>query len=142
MFMCALRHCLARFATVIATVAMASPAKFPTQLAVPLAIFCSIYLGGCAQVTVFSDQAPPQSEWKFGVLAIDLAASEKNTIVSTSGFGLISSPSGTALGYSNARVVRIGDDCRVVISANDLEAISKNEELLRLLKSTHNACAA
>jgi hypothetical protein len=97
-------------------------------------------LGGCAQVTVLTEQAPPQSEWKFGVLALDLAASTDNTIITTSGVGLTSSPSGIALGYSKAKIVRIGDECRVVIAVGDLEAISKDNELLRRLKSTYKAC--
>src|SRR5712692_9885767 len=70
-------------------------------------LFGSICLGGCAQVNVISDQGPPKSEWKFGVLAIDVAGSSKNTIVSSSGVGVISTPSGTTLGYSNARIIRI-----------------------------------
>lgn len=116
--------------------------KGARRLAVSLAAFCSITLGGCAQITVFSDQGPPRSEWKFGVLAIDLAASNNNTIVATSGLGLISNPSGTTLGYSNARIVRIGDECRVVIATKDLDAVTNDPELLRLLKTTHKACAA
>jgi hypothetical protein len=110
--------------------------------AVSLAASCSICLGACAQITVISDKAPPKTEWKFGVLAIDLAGSSKNTIVQSTGVGVISTPSGATLGYSNARVVSIGDECRVVISTQDLEAISKDRELARLLRKTHKACAA
>ena len=51
--------------------------------------------------------------------------------------GLTSSPSGIAFGYSKAKIVRIGDECRVVIAVNDLE---EDKELLRRLKSTHKAC--
>jgi len=36
----------------------------------------------------------------------------------------------------------IGDDCRVVISTRDLEAIRSNEELRRFLKSAYKACVA
>ena len=110
------------------------------RLAALLAVSLMVCLGGCAQVTVVTEGGPPQSEWKFGVLALDLAGSSTNTIITTSGVGLISSPSGTALGYSTARIVRIGDECRVVIAVNDLEAISKDKELLRRLKSTYKAC--
>src|SRR3569832_204955 len=80
-----------------------------------LAIVSSAFLPGCAQITVVSDGQPPKSEWRFGVLAIDVAPSAENTIVSASGFGLITNPSGASLGYSSARVVRIGDDCRLVV---------------------------
>lgn len=113
-----------------------------TRLAAALAAACAICLGGCAQITVVSDQAAPRSEWKFGVLAIDVPTSDQNTIVSTKGIGLISTPSGATLGYSNARIVRMGNECRVVISAKDAETINNNEELLRLLKSIPKACAA
>ena len=102
----------------------------------------SLCFGGCAQVTVISDHAPPHSEWKFGVLAIDLAETGNNTIVQSTGFGLVSTPSGSTLGYANARIVRIGDDCRVVIATKDLDALTKDPELLRLLRTTHKACAA
>jgi hypothetical protein len=102
----------------------------------------SLALGGCAQITVFNDQGTATSEWKFGVLAIELAPSTENSIVAASGLGLISMPSGTTLGYASARIVRMGDDCRVVIATKDLEAITKNSELLNLLRSTHKACAA
>ena len=112
------------------------------KLAGALALFFSASLAGCAQVTVISDQGPPHTEWKFGVLAIDLAGSSKNTIVQATGVGLVSTPSGATLGYANARIVRIGDECRVVIATKDLEAISKDKKLLRLLRSTHKACAA
>ena len=112
------------------------------QLTAALMISSSMCLGACAQITVVSDQAPPRSEWKFGVLAIDLPESNKNTIVQTSGVGLISTPSGATLGYGQAKIVRIGDECRVVITAGDPEAIAKNPELLRLLKEAQNACAA
>ena len=115
--------------------------NFAKQLAAALMIFGSTCLVGCAQITVVSDQAPPRSEWKFGVLAIDLPES-KNTIVQTSGIGLISTPSGATLGYGQAKIVRIGEECRVVITAGDPEAIAKNPELLRLLKEAHDACAA
>jgi hypothetical protein len=91
---------------------------------------------------VISDKAPPQTEWKFGVLAIDLVGSSNNTIVQSTGVGLLSTPSGATLGYSNSRIVRIGDECRVVITTQDLEAMSKDRELARLLKVTHKACAA
>jgi hypothetical protein len=105
-------------------------------------MLASAWLAGCAQVTVVSDQAPPRSEWKFGVLAVDLAGSSNNTLVRTTGLGLISTPSGSTLGYADAKVVRIGDECRVVVSTSDLDAISKDPELLRRLKSAHKACAA
>jgi hypothetical protein len=108
---------------------------------VPLAALAALYLGGCAQITVFSDNAPPQTEWKFGVLAVDLANSNKNTIVQSSGVGFVSTPSGATLGYANAKIVRLGDECRIVITARDLEAV-KDRELQRLLKTTHKACAA
>jgi hypothetical protein len=91
---------------------------------------------------VISDNAPPQTEWKFGVLAIDLVGSSKNTIVQSTGMGLVSTPSGGTLGYSNSRIVRIGDECRVVITTQDIEATSKDRELARRLKVTHKACAA
>jgi hypothetical protein len=108
----------------------------------PLAVLCSMSLGGCAQITVVTDHAPPSSEWKFGVLSIDLANSNQNTIIQSTGVGLVSTPSGATLGYANARIVRIGDECRVVIATKDLEALSKDQELLRLLMTTHKACAA
>lgn len=60
--------------------------------ALSLAASCSICLGACAQITVISDKAPPQTEWKFGVLAIDLVGSSKNTIVQSDGWGLVSTP--------------------------------------------------
>jgi hypothetical protein len=99
-------------------------------------------LGGCAQINVVSEKGVPQTEWKAGVLAIDVAPSAKNTIVTTSGVGLVSTPVGTTFGYSNARVVRIGDECRIVLTATDLEALGRDPELLRLLKSTYKACIA
>jgi hypothetical protein len=91
---------------------------------------------------VISDNAPPQTEWKFGVLAIDLGGSSKSTIVQTTGVGMISTPSGGTLGYSNSRVVSLGDECRIVITTQDIEAISKDRELARLLRKTHKACTA
>jgi len=113
-----------------------------TRLAGVLTLLGAVCLGGCAQVNVISDQGPPRTEWKFGVLAVDLAGSNKNTVVSSSGVGVISTPSGTTLGYSTARVVRIGDECRVVITAKDLEALKEDKKLLQLLKSTYKACVA
>jgi len=110
--------------------------------AASLAALCAVCLGACAQITVISETAPPQTEWKFGVLAIDIAGSSQNTIVQSTGLGLVSTPSGATLGYSNAKIVRIGDDCRVVISTSDIEATSRDRELARLLKLTHKACAA
>ena len=107
-----------------------------------LVALCSPCLGACAQVTVLSDKAPPQTEWKFGVLAIDLVGSSKNTIVQSDGWGLVSTPSGATLGYANSRIVRIGDECRIVITTQDLDAIAKDRELARRLKATHKACAA
>lgn len=123
------------------TAASAARRKFAGQFAVLLAALCSLNAAGCAQITVVSDKAPPRTEWKYGVLAVNLGASENNTVVSTaSGFGVISNPSGTAFGYSKAKIIRVGDECRVIITANDLEIIRKDDELLRRLKSTHNAC--
>ena len=86
--------------------------------------------------------APPTTEWKFGVLAIDLAGSPKNTIVATNGVGVISTPDGPTLGYANARIVRLGTECRLVLQANDPTDIAAREELLRVLKSIPKACAA
>jgi hypothetical protein len=108
----------------------------------PFAVLASLCLGACAQITVISDTAPPKTEWKFGVLAVDLANANENTIVHAQGIGLVSTPSGATLGYANAKIVRMGDECRIVIATKDLEAISKDRELLRLLKTTHKACAA
>jgi hypothetical protein len=129
----ALRGCL--------VTASAARRNFARQFAVLLGALCSLSAAGCAQVTVVSQDAPPRTEWKYGVLAIDLGSSKNNTIVSTSGLGLISGPSVTALGYTKARVVRIGDECRVVITANDPESLKKDEELFRRLKATREACA-
>src|SRR5262245_11331618 len=89
--------------------------RFVSRFAVSL----TVCLGGCAQVTVMTEQAPPQSEWRFGVLALDIPAGDASAIITTSGIGLISSPSGIALGYSKAKIVRISDECRVVIAVND-----------------------
>jgi hypothetical protein len=110
--------------------------------AMPLMALSSLCLGACAQITVISDSAPPTTEWKFGVLAIDLASSNKNTIVHSSGVGLVSTPSGATLGYANAKIVRMGDECRVVIATKDLDAVTRDPELRRLLRTTHKACAA
>ena len=118
------------------------PVRGAKLSAVSFAAACSVCLGACAQVTVITDKAPPQTEWKFGVLAIDLAGSNENTIVQSNGWGWVSTPNGATLGYANARIVRIGDECRVVIATQDLEAISKDRELARLLRTTHKACAA
>jgi|SoiMethySBSTD1v2_1073268.scaffolds.fasta_scaffold3604068_1 hypothetical protein len=109
---------------------------------VRLVALLSPCLGGCAQVTVLTEKAPPQTEWKFGVLAIDLVGSSKNTIVQSDGWGLVSTPSGSTLGYANSRIVRIGDECRIVITTQDLDAIAKDRELARRLRATHKACAA
>jgi hypothetical protein len=109
---------------------------------VALVVLCPLSLGACAQITVISDKAPPQTEWKFGVLAIDLAGSSNNTIIQSTGVGLVSTPSGTTLGYSDSKIVRVGDECRVVIATRDLDAMSKDRELARLLRATHKACAA
>ena len=110
--------------------------------ATALTVLASLCLGACAQITVVSDTAPPKTEWKFGVLAVDLANANENTIVHSQGVGLVSTPSGATLGFANAKIVRMGDECRIVIATKDLEAISKDRELLRLLKTTHKACAA
>ena len=99
-------------------------------------------LMGCASVTIISDNGPPQTELKFGVLAIYIAPSSDSVLVSSSGLGLVSTPAGMNLGYASAKVVRVGDACRVVIATNDLDAISKDPELARLLRATHKACAA
>jgi hypothetical protein len=109
---------------------------------VSLAASCSICLAACAQITVITDTAPPQTEWKFGVLAVDLAGSSKNTIVQTTGVGIVSTPDGATVGYSKAKIVRLGDECRIVISTPDLEATSKDRELAKLLRKTHKACTA
>jgi hypothetical protein len=110
--------------------------------AVSLAALVSMCLGACAQITVITDNAPPKTEWKFGVLAIDVAGSQKNTIVATKGVGLITTPDGPTLGYADARFVRIGDECRLVIQTRDAEVIASHQELLRVLKSIPKACAA
>lgn len=107
-----------------------------------LALVCAVGLPGCAQITVVADDQPPRSEWRFGVLSVDVAPSKKNTIVSTSGFGLISNPSGATLGYSKARIVRMGDECRLVIQTQDPMDVAHDEELVRLLKSIPHACGA
>jgi hypothetical protein len=132
----ALRCSLGRSLAAVVAIPSSSAKRFLCLLAFSLA------LGGCAQITVLSDQGPPTSEWKFGVLAIELAPSTQNSIAAASGLGLISTPSGTTLGYANARIVRIGDDCRVVVTTKELEAITRDPELLDLLKATHKACAA
>jgi hypothetical protein len=105
-----------------------------------LVALCSMSLGGCAQITVLTDQEPPRSEWKFGVLSIDLADSNKNTIIQSTGVGLVSTPSGVTLGYANARIVRIGDECRLVVTVKDFDSLNKDEQLSQLLKSTAKAC--
>ena len=110
--------------------------------AVSLAALSSMCLGACAQVTVISDNGPPKTEWKFGVLAIDLVGASKNTIVQADGWGVVSTPSGATLGYAKSRIVRIGDECRIVITTQDLDAIAKDRELARRLRATHKACAA
>lgn len=109
---------------------------------VPLVALSSICLGACAQITVITDNAPPKTEWKFGVLAIDVAGSQKNTIVATKGVGVIATPDGPTLGYANARFVRLGTECRLVIQTNNAADIAAREELLRVLKSIPKACAA
>ena len=106
------------------------------------ALAAALAVGGCAQIVVVRDNEPPQSEWRFGVLAIEIAPSSRNTIVQTSGIGIVSTPAGSTLGYANARIVRIGDECRVVVTTRDVEAIHKDRELLRLLASAGKACAA
>jgi hypothetical protein len=113
-------------------------------VALSCSLLCWITLSGCAQVTVISDKdGPPRETWRFGVLAIDLTPSAENTIIAVKGIGLISHPSGTTIGYANAKVVRLGDECRVVISTKDLETIKSNEEeLRRLLKSVEKSCVA
>jgi hypothetical protein len=102
----------------------------------------AVCLSGCAQIVVISDDEPPRTEWKFGVLVIDLAPSSKNTIVSSSGIGIVSTPGGATLGYANARIVRIGDACCIVIAAKDFETLRNDAETLRLLASVGKACAA
>ena len=54
----------------------------------------------------------------------------------------MSTPNGATLGYANSRIVRIGDECRIVITTQDLDATAKDRELARRLRATHKACAA
>src|SRR5689334_20696268 len=103
-----------------------SPAKIARSVARLFAVVGLVAFGGCAQITVFSDAGPPKEEWKFGVLAIDLAPSAKNTIASVKGFGLVSNPSGMTLGYADARIVRLGNECRLVISMKDAESLEQS----------------
>jgi hypothetical protein len=110
--------------------------------AVSLAALSSMCLGACAQITVISDNGPPKTEWKFGVLAIDVAGSQQNTIIATKGIGLITTPDGPTLGYADAKFVRIGDECRLVIQTRDADVIASRAELLRVLKTIPKACAA
>ena len=107
-----------------------------------VAFLSAACLQGCAQITVISDEHPPKSEWHLGVLSVDIPASSKNTIVTTSGIGLISNPSGTALGYSSGRFVRLGEECRLVIQLPESQQAMRHEELVRLLKSIPRACGA
>lgn len=107
-----------------------------------LAPLCAVGLSGCAQVTIVTDNQPPKSEVRFGVLSVEVPASNKNTIISTSGFGLMSNPSGSALGYSSGRIVRLGDECRLVLQLQNPEDVARQEELVRLLKSIPHACGA
>ena len=114
----------------------------PGWRAASLAALSSLCLGACAQVTIISDNGPPKTEWKFGVLAIDVGDSKKNTIVATKGVGLITTPDGPTLGYANAKFVRIGEECRLVVQTTDADVIASHQELLRVLKSIPKACAA
>ena len=107
-----------------------------------ISVLCTVCLAGCTQITVLSDQTSPKTEWKFGVLAIDVAGSQKNTIVVTKGIGLITTPDSATLGYANAKFVRMGDECRLVIATSDPAAIEQREELLRLLRTIPTACGA
>jgi hypothetical protein len=101
----------------------------------------SACLPACAQITVITDNQPPKSEVRLGVLAVDLGPSTQNTVVSASGVGLISNPTGATLGYSAARVIRMGDGCRVVIATDNAE-VARDIEIQRLLKTIPAACGA
>jgi hypothetical protein len=102
----------------------------------------SACLPACAQITVITDNQPPKSEVRLGVLAVDLGPSTQNTVVSASGVGLISNPAGATLGYSKAKIIQIGHDCRVVIATEKLDAITSDPEMLDIIKKTPKACGA
>ena len=92
--------------------------------AMPLAVLAALYLGACAQITVFSDNAPPQTEWKFGVLAIDLANSNENTIVHSQRCrARIDALRRDARAMRTPKSCALAIECRVVIATKDLEAI-------------------
>lgn len=107
-----------------------------------VAALCSSFLGACAQITVFTDHQPPRTELRFGVLAVDLSGSNKNTIIQSTGLGWVSTPTGATLGYAKTRIVRLGDQCRIVVSVDDSEVLRRDPQMLDLLKRAGSACGA
>jgi hypothetical protein len=111
-------------------------------LAAVFAACLPLFLSACAQVTVVTNADAPRSEWKWGVLAIELGKSDQNSLAAISGIGAFSGPFGTVIGLARTKVVRMGDECRIVIATSDLAAILENPELMRTLKASYNACLA
>ena len=82
---------------------------------VALSSFVACLSAGCMTVRVEAGPNDVKIERHWGYLRLDFATPDQMLVAQASGLGLITSPTGTTLGYSRQRFAALGPRCHVVL---------------------------
>ncbi len=84
----------------------------------------------CARLEIQGQDGSVEVERHFGVLAITLAPAAAAQVVSTTGFGVISTGRSVVIGYHNVELALLGRDCRLILWVEKAEHLTAAYELL------------
>lgn len=84
----------------------------------------------CARLEIHGRDGSVKIEHHFGVLAISLAPAAAAQVVSTTGFGVISTGRGVVIGYHDVEMALLGRDCRLILWIEKDEHLIAAYELL------------
>jgi hypothetical protein len=95
-------------------------------------------LAGCAVVRIESEGGDVRVERHWGVLAVNLAPTERSLLAETTALGVVKAWDGVTLGYYDSSLVALTpDDCRLVVWVEGSEQVA---ELRRLLGDRMDLC--
>lgn len=88
-----------------------------TVLRALLILIVAAAAGGCMSVHITQANGQVQTIRQFGVLKVEVSDPQQAVIGSSSGFGVIGSPLGWSVGYTQQRWALMGTGCRAVVWA-------------------------
>jgi hypothetical protein len=109
--------------------------KYGVPVCAVAAFFFLISGSGCTTIRIVDGDNTTRIETRFGFVAIYLQPDVDSVVTEARCLGIIKSPAGFAIGYSNQEIAALSDSCKVVLWIQNDRQLEQFRELVGDMES-------